>query len=99
MEVTAYISTIAVSECQLVGALSMANIVSNTICPVLLLSLYSTPKRMLTFSKKADATFSVTGNLNWKKALDRFAKHDALEAVFKVTNADTVMEEQHVPFG
>ena len=43
---------------------------------------------------KAKAIFSVTGFLNWKKALERFMKHEAsqahLEAVLKVASAAPV---------
>ena len=45
-------------------------------------------KHLLTFSKKADNTFSTTGFSNWKNALERFTKHEEFnahsEAVFKV---------------
>ena len=46
--------------------------------------------KLLTFSKKAEATFSKTGFCNWKRALEKFAKHESShahsEAFMKMTN-------------
>ena len=47
-------------------------------------------RKLLTFSKKAEATFSKTGFCNWKRALEKFAKHESSQAhsetFMKMTN-------------
>ena len=47
-------------------------------------------RKLLTFSKKAEATFSKTGFCNWKRALQKLAKHQSSqehpEAFMKMTN-------------